>query len=152
RCGESVARLRDVRCLPARLVGGFRVSHDLLGDARGLPQPVRFLLAGGTAVVLAAAIGMLVGFLTYRAFVFPGSLRPLHLQLRDFIAVNLSTLVVVAVAAMAIRGLLSPFMALPPAEAVAHAAAIAIGAILNYLAQSSLTFARRSRPAQDGGV
>jgi len=148
------------------------VSHDLLGDARGLPQPVRFLLAGGTAagvnwlvrfplsvimpflaaVVLAAAIGMLVGFLTYRAFVFPGSLRPLHLQLRDFIAVNLSTLVVVAVAAMAIRGLLSPFMALPPAEAVAHAAAIAIGAILNYLAQSSLTFARRSRPAQDGGV
>lgn len=148
------------------------MSHDLLGDARGLPQPVRFLLAGGTAagvnwlvrfplsvimpflaaVVLAAAIGMLVGFLTYRAFVFPGSLRPLHLQLRDFIAVNLSTLVVVAVAAMAIRGLLSPFMALPPAEAVAHAAAIAIGAILNYLAQSSLTFARRSRPAQDGGV
>jgi putative flippase GtrA len=148
------------------------VSHDLLGGARGLPQPVRFLLAGGTAagvnwlvrfplsvvmpflaaVVLAAAIGMLVGFLTYRAFVFPGSLRPLHLQLRDFIAVNLSTLVVVAIAAMAIRGLLAPFMALPLAEAVAHAAAIAIGAVLNYLAHGSLTFAGRSRPARDGGA
>jgi len=146
------------------------LRHAPLDVVRSLPESLRYVLAGGfaaavnwlvrfplstampflPAVLLAAAIGMMVGFVTYRAFVFPGSTRPMPLQIRDFIAVNLSTLVVVTAAAMAIRSLLALFMDLTPAEALAHGLAIGIGALLNFFGHSVLTF--KGRPVASSGL
>lgn len=146
--------------------GYFRVNTEPLKRAQALPELVKYILAGGLAaavnwlvrfplstvmqflpaVILAFAIGMFVGFAMYRTFVFPGSARPTHLQIRDFIAVNLVTLAIVASAAMELRNLLEPYMTAFSAEAVAHASAIAIGAALNYLGHSVFTFGARQVP------
>ncbi len=129
-----------------------------LGQA--LPQSVRFLLAGGfaaavnwlvrfplselmpfpAAVAAAAAIGMIVGFLIYRSFVFPASGRPLALQARDFVIVNLVSMVIVTLAAMLLREPLLASLAPPTAEATAHSGGIAIGALANYAGHARLTF------------
>lgn len=128
-----------------------------------LPRPARFLLAGGAAaginwlvrfplstvmpflpaVLVAAAIGMLVGFVLYRGFVFPRSPRPMILQIRDFAAVNAVTSLAVAafsVLGLALLGSVVARHAL--AEAVAHAAAIGAGAALNYVGHGLVTFGR----------
>ena len=142
-----------------------RVSSFL----HGLPQPVRFLLAGGgaaainwlvrfplsavlpflAAVLAAAAIGMLVGFFLYRYFVFPASGRSTFLQARDFFVVNLITSGVVALLAMVLLGLAVRLgIDAPLAEAVAHAAAIGLGAALNYIGHSLITFGPGRRSAR----
>lgn len=131
-----------------------------VGRAHEIAQPMRFFLAGGfaagvnwlvrlplsaflpfvVAVLLAALIGMLVGFLAYRTFVFTGSLRPARVQVRDFLLVNAVTLAIVAVAATQFRAALLLVMPLYLAEAVGHAAAIAVGAVANYFGHSAITF------------
>jgi len=140
------------------------MSGLALGFLRGLPQPARFLLAGGSAaavnwlvrfplsavmpflaaVLVAAAIGMLVGFVLYRRFVFPASERPVLLQARDFFLVNLVTSGVVALLALVFVAVAVQLgMGIVLAEAVAHAGAIASGALLNYLGHSLVTFGPR---------
>jgi energy-coupling factor transport system substrate-specific component len=135
----------------------------------GLPKPVRFLLAGGgaaainwlvrfplswampffMAVLVAAIIGMVVGFILYRGFVFPGSGRPVLLEARDFFAVNLVSSGVVALLALAFLHLAIQLGAdVQIAEAVAHAAAISLGAVLNYFVHSLITFGTRNPAAQ----
>lgn len=126
----------------------------------GIPRSIRFLLAGGVAagvnwgvrfplsaimpfaaaVIVAAIIGMAVGFLAYRRFVYERSSRPMSEQIRYFVLVNAASMVVVTVAAMVLRALLLPVMDAPLAEAAAHALAIAIGAVLNYFAHGAITF------------
>lgn len=145
------------------------MSGKLLNLLLRLPKPARFLLAGGgaaginwlarfplswvmpffVAVLGAAAIGMLVGFVLYRGFVFPGSERPILLQARDFFAVNLISSGVVALLALAFLHLAVQLgMGLQLAEAVAHAAAIGLGAALNYFGHNLVTFGPRNRAAQ----
>jgi energy-coupling factor transport system substrate-specific component len=139
----------------------------LFRQSAALPQSVRFLFAGGlaaavnwlvrfplstimpfpAAVVTAAVIGMAVGFTLYRIFVFPGSPRDVWRQLRDFVLINLVTMVVVAIAAFLIRNLLLPYMQLEVAEAVSHAIGIAIGAVLNYAGHGMITFQNRHSPS-----
>ncbi|MBU8541463.1 GtrA family protein [Falsiroseomonas tokyonensis] len=140
------------------------MNRTAWGLLRGLPQPVRFLLAGGgaaavnwlvrfplsavmpflAAVLVAAVIGMLVGFVLYRGFVFPASARPVLLQARDFFLVNLLTSGLVALLALLFVALAVRFgMGTVLAEAVAHAGAIAAGALLNYLGHSLVTFGPR---------
>jgi len=121
----------------------------------------RFLLAGGTAalvnwlariglsavvpfapaVVLAYALGMLVGFCLYRGFVWRAQNQSWRRQLGPFLAVNLIGAVIVLGAAL---GLLALGEALfgpgPLVEAFAHGTAIAIGALINYLGHSRITF------------
>jgi energy-coupling factor transport system substrate-specific component len=142
-----------------------RVIHLLIS----LPKPVRFLLAGGgaaainwlvrfplswvmpfyMAVLIAAIIGMVVGFTLYRGFVFPGSARPVLLEARDFFAVNLVSSGVVALLAVAFLHLAVQLGAdIQIAEAVAHAAAIGLGAVLNYFGHSLITFSTRNSAAQ----
>jgi energy-coupling factor transport system substrate-specific component len=142
--------------------------EGLLARARALPQSVRFVFAGGfaagvnwlvrfplslilpfeAAVALAALIGMAIGFVTYRLFVFTGSSRSLARQLRDFVLVNLSTMAVVTVVASLIRDGLVGFMPLMAAEGLGHGLAIALGAVLNYVAHGAITFQQR-KPATD---
>jgi putative flippase GtrA len=136
------------------------VKDVLLKQARALPQSVRFGLAGGVAagvnwlvrfplsalmpflpaVLVAAVIGMVVGFVIYQKFVFPHSARRLALQIRDFVVVNLSTLLVATGSAMVFRSLLVPLLRVAVAEAAAHAAALAFAAVLNYVGHSTITF------------
>lgn len=125
-----------------------------------LPQSARFLLAGGfaagvnwlvrfplsalmpfpAAVAAAAVIGMAVGFVTYRTFVFQGSSRRIHEQLRDFVLVNAVTMLAVTIAATFIRDALLLVMPSAFAEAIGHALAIMLGAVLNYFAHGAITF------------
>jgi energy-coupling factor transport system substrate-specific component len=135
----------------------------------GLPKPVRFLLAGGgaaainwlvrfplswampffVAVLIAAIIGMVVGFTLYRGFVFPGSGRPVLLEARDFFGVNVVSSGVVALLAVAFLYLAVQLGAdIQMAEGVAHAAAIGLGAVLNYFGHSLITFGTRNPAAQ----
>lgn len=116
-------------------------------------QFLRFLGVGGTAALLhwasrivlsqwlpfawavaaAYAVGMLVAFLLNRRYVFPRSARPAHLQLRDFVVVNLAFFPVVWGATLLLeRLLLAAGMTTYP-QAVAHAAAIAIPVLATFL-------------------
>lgn len=126
-----------------------------------LPQGLRFLLAGGfaaavnwavrfplslilpyvLAVLAATAIGMAVGFAVYRHFVFPTSGRAPSRQLRDFIAVNVCAMAVVAAVAVLFKDGLFPLIGLALApEAVAHAIGIAAGALVNFIGHRHVTF------------
>jgi putative flippase GtrA len=126
-----------------------------------LSQPLRFIIAGGfaaavnwlvrfplaammpfvPAVAVATGIGMIVGFLTYRQFVFPGSQRPLFGQIRDFIGVNLLGMAVtVAVAAASRHALVAVIGPLSAVDALAHATGIAAGAVANFLGHKRVTF------------
>jgi energy-coupling factor transport system substrate-specific component len=133
-----------------------------LGElAARLPQPMRFIIAGGfaamvnwlarfplelampfvPAVIGATIIGMAVGFISYRSFVFPGSARPLAGQIRDFVAVNLLGMAVTVVVAVLMRYvILAVVDALPGVNAVAHALGIAAGALVNFLGHKRVTF------------
>lgn len=137
----------------------------------------RFLLAGGSAAAInwlirfplsaimpfwlavwtSALIGMIVGFVLYRYFVFPASARSVWQEIRDFLLVNLATTLVVTAAAAAFALALVPYFDQAVAEAIAHAIAIAAGAILNFFGHRIFTFRPRApgpRPhaeAQHGG-
>lgn len=128
-----------------------------------LPQPLRFLLAGGVAatlnwvvrfplsammpflpaVTVATIIGMIIGFVTYRLLVFPGSSRPVIQQIRDFVLVNSSSFLLVVIVAGLSRSVLLLISTPGAAEPGAHAVGIAAGAILNYLGHSIVTFRNR---------
>lgn len=131
-----------------------------LQDLIRLDQRVRFLLAGGfasgvswasrflfntvmpfaLAVATATALGMVIGFLIYRSFVFPGSSRSLAAQL-GFLLVNLiGGLVTVAVAIVARDGLLMPLGLTEIAAPAAHAIGIMAGAVANYIGHKTVTF------------
>jgi putative flippase GtrA len=136
----------------------------LFARAQALPQSMRFLLAGGfaagvnwlvrfplsatlpfeAAVAVAAIIGMAIGFITYRLFVFTGSSRSLARQLRDFVLINLVTMAAVTVAATLIRDVLIWVMPMFYAEGLGHGLAIGLGAVLNYVAHGAVTFQRNA--------
>jgi energy-coupling factor transport system substrate-specific component len=131
----------------------------LAGDPR-----LRFLLAGGlasgiawaarlplgllmpfpAAVALATALGMVVGFLLYRGFVFGGTpARGTELvrQIGRFVLVNLAGGVLTLLVAVAFRRL--GVAALGEAawiDAAAHAAGIAAGAVMNFAGHKLFTF------------
>jgi energy-coupling factor transport system substrate-specific component len=130
-------------------------------------EVARFLIAGGSAalinwlarigfsqllpldqaILLAYGIGMLAGFLLYRSFVFESAIGTLSRQITIFLGVNLVGAVVVVAATLALKGLalsILPRMDASFAEALAHGAAIGIGAVSNYFGHRLLTF----RPAQ----
>jgi putative flippase GtrA len=127
--------------------------------------PYRFLIAGGAAALVnwlarfplelvmpfaaallgATAIGMTCGFLLYQGWVFPRSDRPLTLQIRDFVLVNLAGQLAMFLVAVLLREvlLMLGFSALL-AGALAHMMGIAVGAVVNYLGHRYVTFARSS--------
>lgn len=129
-----------------------------------IPQGVRFLFAGGfaalitwlvrfplsdvmpfaAAVTVANAIGMVIGFISYRTLVFPGSTRPIARQIADFLLVNLFSMAVVVAVAIAFADYIMPALGFAwHTEAVAHAIGIAAGAVSNYFGHKTFSFARR---------
>lgn len=123
-------------------------------------QFLRFLLVGATAallhwlarywlscwvsfplaVALAYVVGIAVAFELNRRWVFPTSPRPLARQARDFILVNLAFFPVVWVAAVALRGVLSPLLPVDLVEGIAHALAIALPMLITFLIYKFIAF------------
>jgi energy-coupling factor transport system substrate-specific component len=126
-------------------------------------ESVRFLLAGGTAsfvnwlsrfafsvvlpfpvaVILAAAVGLGIGFISYRLWVWPGSSVGIRMQLARFLAVNIGSAIVVFLVSVPLAAILkNQAQSVPVAEGVAHACGIAAGAIITFLGHRTFTFAR----------
>jgi putative flippase GtrA len=100
------------------------------------------------AVVLAYALGMLVGFYLYRGFVWRAAGQSWRQQVGPFIAVNLVGAVIVLASALALLALGEALVGRSAlVEALAHGTAIAIGALVNYLGHSRITFGRLTRHA-----
>ncbi len=128
-----------------------------------VPQPVRFILVGGAAalinwlvrfplsyvmpfaaaVAVANIIGMMLGFVSYRLFVFPDSTRLIAHQVRDFIVVNLVSMIVVVLVSVLCADFLLPLLGWYwQTEAISHAVGIAAGAVSNYFGHRQFSFAR----------
>jgi putative flippase GtrA len=128
-----------------------------------MPQPARFILVGGAAalinwlvrfplsyvmpfaaaVAVANIIGMIFGFVSYRLFVFPDSTRMVTHQVRDFIVVNLVSMIVVVLVSVLFADVLLPLIGWRwQAEAISHAVGIGAGAVSNYFGHRQFSFAR----------
>lgn len=122
---------------------------------------VRFLIAGGAATLInwlvrfpfdllmpyaaavaaAAACHMVCAFVLYRAWVFPGSDRPLMMQVGDFILINLVSMAVTVAISVAFKEILVSLQIRPViAAAVAHFIGIGTGAIAGYIGHRRITF------------
>jgi energy-coupling factor transport system substrate-specific component len=95
------------------------------------------------AVVLAYAIGMIAGFMLYRSFVWPDAANSFKRQLAGFVAVNAASGLIVLITAV---GLVEAAALLVPrsaaVEALAHAAAISVGAAANFVGHGLFTFGK----------
>ena len=128
-----------------------------------MPQPVRFLLVGGlaalinwlvrfplsyimpfaAAVAVANVIGMVFGFVSYRLFVFTDSTRQVAHQVRDFIVVNLVSMIVVVLVSVLFADYVLPLLGWRwQVEAISHAVGIGAGAVSNYFGHRQFSFAR----------
>jgi len=93
------------------------------------------------AVVAAYVTGMVVAFVLFSLFVFPGSDRPMRQQIGFFVLVNLAGVAQVWVAAVVLARWVLPALHYPgPIEATAHALAIAVPTFTAYLGHKRLTF------------
>jgi energy-coupling factor transport system substrate-specific component len=128
--------------------GRFLVAGGIAALVNWLVRfPVELVLPFFAALVVATCVGMTCGFLLYRAWVFPGSTRPLSGQIRDFVIVNLTgQATMLGVAALARQLLIWAGVEVIVAGASAHALGIAVGAVVNYLGHRHVTFT-----AADGG-
>lgn len=138
-------------------------AKQISNEAILMPQVVKFLFAGGfaaliswfirfplsefmpfaAAVPLANAIGMVLGFVLYRYFVFPGSTRDLRAQVPYFLIVNAVGLVIGTVVAVLFLDYLLPLVGFEwHAEAIAHAAGIGVAAVSNFFGHRHLSFGR----------
>lgn len=138
----ALTRLRDWRKDPRFR---FIVAGTLASLVNWLVRfPLDFVMPYAAAVILATAVGMVCGFLLYRAWVFPGSDRPMIVQVRDFVLVNLAGMVVMVAVAIVLRALLLSVDAHEAvAAAAAHAAGIGVGAVANFIGHRHITFRKR---------
>ena len=126
------------------------LRYLLLGGlAAGVNWSSRFawgmIMPFGAAVIAAYATGMVVAFLLFRAFVFPGSRTPIQRQVRNFILVNLLgvaqtwalSLILVDKVLPAVGWTFQP-------HAIGHAVAIAAPTVTSWFGHRYLTFANRS--------
>ncbi len=97
-------------------------------------------LAFGWAVTSAYAIGMMVAFLLNRHFVFPRSSRPVELQARDFALINAVSFPLVWLASIGLEAGLRALGMTRHTEAIAHAAAVALPAVLSFLLYKFVAF------------
>ncbi len=102
------------------------------------------------AVLLAYAIGMAVGFVLYRHWVFRANSSAAGGQLVRFIGVNMASGALVVLLTL---GLVAGLAPLAPAagasfvEMLAHGLAIGAGAVFNFAAHRFITFAAATRRA-----
>ena len=99
----------------------------------------------GVAVFLAFFVGVSVAFVLNALFVFRGSDRPLALQMRDFLGINLVTLPVYMVAAVALNALFLKLGFGEWSDEVAHALSLALPVFITFLIYKFFTFAKNTR-------
>lgn len=92
------------------------------------------------AVIAAYAVGMAVAFVLNSAFVFPNSRRARHLQIRDFVLVNLAFSPVVWIASLQINHWLKSVGVIGYSEGLAHALAISLPMIATFLIYKFVAF------------
>lgn len=134
--------------LEGRIPELFRLARFLL--LGGLAAAVNWLSRFGwslfasfeVAVVLAHATGMVVAFLTFRAFVFPGSPLSAPVQMRNFVLVNLVGMGLAFVTAVGLVNLVFPAIGFRfHAEAVGHGIAVLAPAATSWFGHRRLSFA-----------
>ncbi len=108
--------------------------------------PLELVMPFAAAVLGAMVIGMICGYLLYDRWVFPGSPRPLVLKIRDFVAVNFVSQLIMFVVSIGVRELLLlTELAIVMAGAAAHLIGIASGAIFSFFGHRSVTFGARAK-------
>jgi putative flippase GtrA len=144
--GLVMPAVGQLRHLYLRLCQDSRIRFLVAGGLATLVNwlvrfPINLVAPYAVAVALATAIGMVCGFIMYRAWVFPGSNRSLPEQIRDFIIVNLLSMVITVGTAVALRELILLLgIREVIAAAAAHAIGIAAGAVSNYCGHRRVTF------------
>jgi len=125
--------------------GRFLIAGTIASLVNWLARfPLEGVMPFAAAVLGAMVIGMLCGFLLYDRWVFPGSPRPLALKVRDFIAVNFVSQLIMFVVSIGVRELLLiGGLATMLAGAAAHLIGIATGALFSYFGHRSVTFGAR---------
>lgn len=119
------------------IAGGFAALVNWL-----IRFPLSTILPFDIAVAIAYAIGMVVGFTLYSRWVFAPTTISLASQIVRFIAVNAAGAIVVIVVAPEFASLIAKSGATESfALAAGHAAAIAVGAAVNYSGHKFITFA-----------
>lgn len=101
-----------------------------------------FELNYSLSVVLAYLMGISVAFLLNRRFVFPGSPRPMVVQAREFLLVNVAFLPVVWIAALALRQVFLHAGLATMADGLAHAISLAVPAFATFLIYKFFTFGK----------
>jgi putative flippase GtrA len=95
------------------------------------------------AIIAAYVTAATVGFILFRTFVFPGSLRPLREQTISFLIVSLAGMAQTWVISVLIAHVVWPAIGLAgPREAIAHLAGICVPMVTSYFGHKRLTFAR----------
>lgn len=133
-----------------------------------LAQIARFILVGGSATIVnwlarfplslimpflqavfvAYMIGMMVGFVLYRAFVFTTSSQPLGAQIALFLGVNVIGVATVIAASHVLLRMVFPAISFTfEPEASAHAGALALGAAANFIGHKFVTFRAGTPPS-----
>lgn len=106
--------------------------------------PLNHVLQFGGAVVAAQAVGMTYGFIIYRYWALPRAThRAVFSELRDFVLVNFAGAMVCIGGALAVEVALILLLPSAFAAAVAHAAGIAGGAVVNFVGHKHVTFRQR---------
>jgi putative flippase GtrA len=97
------------------------------------------------AVIVAYVIGMTVGFILYRGVVWSDRTSSLKEQIVGFIVVNAFSAAIVFASALGLRSFVTLIVG-PGAitDAFAHGAAIAIGAVANFIGHRTVTFRARA--------
>lgn len=95
------------------------------------------------AVICAYATGMVLAFILFRLFVFPGSPLPLAVQARNFLVVNvIGASLTFATAFVLVRGLFPLIGFAWHAEAIGHGMAIVVPVATSWIGHRRFTFAR----------
>lgn len=95
------------------------------------------------ALIVSAIVGMSVGFILYFSWVFPKSIRPLHVQIGLFLLVNAVTAGFVIGVSLLLAELIKDVpMSIAVQEGIAHAIGIGFGAGANFVGHRFITFGR----------
>jgi putative flippase GtrA len=139
--------LKAARDALARPEARFLVAGTIASLVNWLARfPLERAMPFAAAVLVAMVVGMVCGFLLYDRWVFSGSPRPLISKIRDFVAVNIASQVVMFVVSLGARELLlladwGPTIA----GAAAHLFGIGCGALLSFFGHRSITFGARAK-------
>ena len=141
------APLKTARNAPGGPQGKFLVAGSIASLVNWLARfPFEWLMPFAAAVLAAMVIGMICGFLLYDRWVFAGSPRPLLTKIRDFVAVNIASQVVMFVVSVGARELLLfADWSATIAGAAAHLFGIACGALLSFFGHRAITFGVRAK-------